>query len=68
MYSIICVLLNVFIKYSFCISHKTNEDPFINASKTYFSSCHTKAKLINSGKYSNKCEKQRRYKLTRVSN
>ena len=43
-------------------------DPFIDATKTYFSSCHTKAKLINSGKYSNKCEKQRRInRITRVS-
>ena len=43
-------------------------DPFIDATKTYFSNCHTKAKLINSGKYSNKCEKQRRVnRITRVS-
>ena len=45
-----------------------HHDPFIDATKTYFSSCHTKAKLINSGKYSNKCEKQRRRnRITRVS-
>ena len=43
-------------------------DPFIDATKTYFSSCHTKTKLITSGKYSNKFEKQRRRsRINRVS-
>ena len=56
-----CALLSMY--------HITHHyDPFIDATKTYFSSCHTKAKLINSGKYSNKCEKQRRRnRITRVS-
>ena len=47
-----------------CIPHQTNYDPFIDASKIYFSSCHTKAKLINSGKYYNKCEIQGRNGIT----
>ena len=58
-------IIKCFIKYIFCIPY----DPFINVSKTYVSSCHTKPKLINSGKYSNKCNKQRRrYRLTQISN